>query len=318
MSLRKREKVQKMSRSHGLTALFILALAGAAYSQVADDDALWREFGLAEKSSAKVGKASAAVYRMNDVTGAVAAWEWQRRAEFHACTLEAFCSTDGKQFIVVSANYLVSVNGAVAKAPLDAFLQALPKRRDTSLPAILTFVPRKNLVPNSARYVLGQHSLQSFAAPLAGFNPGFDQGAEAEVADYKTASGEALHLAIFYYPTPEMSRMHFAQFKKLPGVFVKRSGVLVALIFGGASEQQANSLLSRIEYEAKVTWNDVPPPSPIKPLYQLLWNIIYLSGVLVALCLLSGLIYAGMRLYRRRFGTLEDEEAMTTLHLSGD
>jgi hypothetical protein len=25
-----------------------------------------------------------------------------------------------------------------------------------------------------------------------------------------------------------------------------------------------------------------------------------------------------MRLYRRRFGTLEEDEAMTTLHLTGD
>jgi hypothetical protein len=33
---------------------------------------------------------------------------------------------------------------------------------------------------------------------------------------------------------------------------------------------------------------------------------------------MSGLIYAGIRLYRRRFGSLEDEEAMTILHLSGE
>jgi hypothetical protein len=33
---------------------------------------------------------------------------------------------------------------------------------------------------------------------------------------------------------------------------------------------------------------------------------------------LAGLIYAGMRLYRRRFGSLEADEAMTTLHLTED
>jgi len=91
--------------------------------------------------------------------------------------------------------------------------------------------------------------------------------------------------------------------------------VLVALVFGGATDQQANTLLNRIQYEANITWNDIPPPSPIKPLYQLLRDIIFFSGILVALCFVSGLIYAGIRLYRRRFGTLEQEEAMTTLHL---
>jgi hypothetical protein len=38
----------------------------------------------------------------------------------------------------------------------------------------------------------------------------------------------------------------------------------------------------------------------------------------VALCTVAGLIYAGIRRYRRRYGSLEDDEAMTTLHLSGD
>ena len=40
----------------------------------------------------------------------------------------------------------------------------------------------------------------------------------------------------------------------------------------------------------------MPPPSPIKPLYQLLLNIMYLSIIFSAVCLLAGLIYAGMRI----------------------
>ena len=34
--------------------------------------------------------------------------------------------------------------------------------------------------------------------------------------------------------------------------------------------------------------------------------------------LVGGLVYGGMRLYRRRFGSLDAEEAMTTLHLTGE
>jgi hypothetical protein len=289
-----------------------------AAAQIDDNPALWREFGLAAQSTAKIGKADANTYRMKDVTGAIAAWEWQRGPGSKPCSLEPFCSTDGKRSVVVSANYLVAVNGAVAKAALDGFLATLPNRHDTSLPPILTYVPRKNLVPDSARYVLGPESLKSFAPQLSGWKPGFEQGAEAQVAEYKLGAGAPLHLAVFYYPTPEMARIHTADFRRVTGVQVKRSSVLVAVVFGGASDREANALLNQIQFEAKVMWNDIPPPSPIKPLYQLLWNIIYLSGVLVALCFVSGLIYAGIRLYRRRFGTLEDEEAMTTLRLSGD
>jgi hypothetical protein len=53
-------------------------------------------------------------------------------------------------------------------------------------------------------------------------------------------------------------------------------------------------------------------------MYQLLLNIMYMSIALSVLCLVAGLIYAGMRIYRRRYGSLEAEEAMTTLHLTGD
>ncbi len=139
------------------------------------------------------------------------------------------------------------------------------------------------------------------------------------MGEYKVSgSTEPARLALFYYAAPGMARAHTAQFKKMPGAHVKRSGVLVAVVFGNASEQTADTLLSRVEYQAKITWNDTPPPPPIKPLYALLLNIIYASVLLSALCLLGGLIYAGMRIYRRRYGQLEANEAMTTLHLSGD
>jgi hypothetical protein len=167
--------------------------------------------------------------------------------------------------------------------------------------------------------VLGPASLKAFAPELESADPGFNQGAEAQVAEYRLPhSTSPISLALFYYPSPEMARLHTTKFKLLSDAHVKRSGVLVAIVYGGATPVQADTLLSRVEYEAKITWNDTPPPGPIKPLYSLLINIIYLSIILSAICLLAGLMYAGMRIYRRRYGTLESDEAMTTLHLTGE
>ena len=42
-----------------------------------------------------------------------------------------------------------------------------------------------------------------------------------------------------------------------------------------------------------------------------------MSVILSALCLAAGLVYAAIRVYRRRYGTLEADEAMTILNLSG-
>jgi hypothetical protein len=155
MSLWKREEVQEMPRCRGLIRLFLCAASLATVFSYArspgNDDALWREFGLVEKTSATLGSAHVTLYRMKDLTGAVAAWEWRREPAARPCDLETFCSANGKRSVIASANYLLELDGPVAKPRLDAFLQTLPNRRDSSLPAIFTYLPRKNLIPNSRR-----------------------------------------------------------------------------------------------------------------------------------------------------------------------
>lgn len=316
MPLRQRKEIQKMSRRYQLALLVLLF----ATSLVADNEALWREYGLVQTQVSQQGKLSFTTYRMKDLTGALAAWEWLRSAKGRACDLAPFCTADGKETVISDDNYVLAFSGvAPTKPQVDAVLTSLPDKHDTSLPAILTFLPRQGLVPDSARYILGPVSLAAFAPELASANAGFDQGAEAQVAAYKlNSTDQPIHLAIFDYPTPEMARLHSVNFKTLGNVHVKRSDVLVAIVFGPTNEAQADALLSRVQYEAKITWNETPPPSPIKPLYRLLMNIMYASIILCLLALTAGLMYAAMRVYRRKFGTLEADEAMTTLRLTGE
>jgi hypothetical protein len=279
---------------------------------------LWKEYGLVEQSTQVQGKLTATTYRMKDLTGALAAWQSMRLPGSRSCDLAIFCSEDPGRVLVQDGNYVLEFRGIrPTKEQVGASVASLAHKHDSSLPAILTFLPAQGRVANSGRYLLGPVSLRSFAAPLVNAKPGFEQGAEAQVAEYKVGPGAPVPLAVFYYPTPEMARLHAVDFKSSVGPNVKRSGVLVAMVFGNASETEAETLLSRVEYEAKITWNEMPPPSPIRPLYELLANILYISGLVSALCLASGLVYAGMRIYRRRYGTLESDEAMTTLGLRG-
>jgi hypothetical protein len=305
-----------MSRSRGV----IFGCLLLASSLFADDAALWREYGLVRADTVKRPQFTVTTYQMKDSTGALAAWEWQRSERGRPCDLTAFCTEDGKRTIVNDDNYIVVFEGSRPnKEQAQTELKALHNKRGSSLPPILTFLPREGLTPNSARYILGPESLKAFAPELIAAHPGLEEAGEAQVASYRIdKNGAPIRLALFYYPTPGMARAHAADFKRLPNLHIKRSGPLVGIVFSPASDSQADTLLSRVEYAAKITWNETPPPSPIKPLYQLLLNIIYLSLLLTGICLLAGLMYAGMRIYRRRYGTLEGEEAMTTLHLTGD
>lgn len=319
MPVRQWKEIQKMSRRQRLIGLSLLF----ATCVFADDQALWREFGLVDTQSLKQGTRTITAYQMKDPTGALAAWQWQRTPDDHACAISSFCAQNAARTLINEDNYLLVMDGPpLNRVQLDNTLNALPNKRDTSLPAILTFVPRNGLVPNSSRYILGPESLRAFAPELGRTKAGFGESAEAQTAEYEvkdTADKKArARLAVFYYATPEMARLHAQEFKLLPNIHIKRSGVLVAMVLAGASDAQADTLLSRIEYEARITLNEEPPPNPIKPLYQLLLNIIYMSAGLSLLALLGGLVYGAMRLYRRRYGTLEAEEAMTTLHLTGE
>jgi hypothetical protein len=306
-----------MSRSRSLIIACVLLAFPLLGNSPAEKD-LWGEYGLAATQVLQTGADHLTAYRMKDPTGAVAAWEWLRTANARHCSLGAFCSAEPNRTIVAAENYVLVFEGPRPDAAqFQSVFESLPGRRDQALSSLLNFLPSQGLVPNSARYVLGPASLQAFAPELAGTNPGFPEGAEAQVAAYRVANDpHPVHLALFYYPSPAMARLHMAAFEKLPGAYVKRSGVLIGVVFGTATPAQAQELLSRVQYEAKIVWDQVPPPSPVKPLIRLLLNIIYFCILLAALCIMAGLMYAGMRLYRRRFGTLEQDEAMTTLHLS--
>jgi hypothetical protein len=302
-----------MSRSRGLISA--LVLFSAASIGFAADPATFPEYEVVHSVNGHVGAVAYTYWQSKDLTGALGLWEASRQTGDKSCSAAPFCTVtraaDGPRTVILDDSYVISFAGTPTQAQVDSVLATLPGKKETSLPAILTFVPHTGLVPGSARYILGPASFQAYAPELNAVQPGFEEGAEAQVADYGHAK-----LALFYYPTPEMARLHSIGFKSLGNVFVKRSGVLVAIVYGNVSQQQADTLLSRVEYEAKITWNEHVPQSPIKPVYELLLNILILSGIIVALCLAGGLMYGGTRIYRRRYGQLESEEAMTTLRLT--
>jgi Family of unknown function (DUF6599) len=339
--LRQRQEIQEMSRS--LVLVLTLGLGAGIAASAADllparlgsfvrgsshdvappDPSVFAEFGFVSSESAEyrgaAGKGTITAYRMRDTTGAFAAWDWLRTANSHHCAYAEHCAQDGKRYMLLTSNYVVEFENIVPNPTAWKQLEtSLPGKRPGDLPPVLSFVPINNLVPNSSRYILGPESLRAVAPELLEAKPGFSsEGAEAHYSAYKLG-GAVVKLALFDYASPEMARLHVIDFKGIPGAVAKRSGVLVAVVLPGAPEKQAQELLDQIQYRAKILWNEPPPPSPLPPLYRLLVNIVILSAILSALALAAGLIYAAMRIYRRRYGTLDEEEAMTTLRLSGD
>ena len=137
-------------------------------------------------------------------------------------------------------------------------------------------------------------------------------GTEGMAARYRASKGE-LTLAVFSYPTPQIARQQASAFEGIPQASVKRSGPLVAIALPaeGASQPdaaEAKKLLSEVNYQASVSWNE-PLPLIITPqtAAQMVLGILTLAGIVLGFCLASGLAFAAIRVVARRFGYSDAE-----------
>ena len=258
---------------------------------------IWKEYGLQAAERADYGGFRATAYRFKDTTGAFAAAQW-----LQATTL---------------GNYVVSCAGKCP--PTGQLKEWLAASKPTGLsraayPSLDNYLPPKNLMAGSKRYIYGPAALAQFEPRIPASAVAFDFSTEGQLAKYRTPKGEAT-LAIFSYPTPMMARQQLAELQKVSGAAAKRTGALVAVVF--APDQTAEALLSQINYQASISMDQVPP-LVLRPesAAKMLLAIISLAGVVVVFCALSGLAFGLIRVLARKFGHLGANDAMITLHLA--
>src|SRR4051794_33246732 len=97
-----------MLRCSRLVSLSILFFAGLLNASDAD---VWKEYGLVHSETVHRGNQTVTSYQLKDLTGAIAAFEWQRPPHADNCQLASFCAQDEQQTIVSDANYIVKYEG---------------------------------------------------------------------------------------------------------------------------------------------------------------------------------------------------------------
>ncbi len=151
-----------------LPLLFPLLLSGGilpqfigTYKQVAvtpltpDNRAVWNEYGLqaAERSTYEVNgkKLSVDAYRLQDSTGALAAWQWKRPANSHAADakmedLSKLTAIAGATEAIALGNHLVIFDGYLP-TPEEAanVFRSLPNQQSGPLPTLPSHVPDTGL-----------------------------------------------------------------------------------------------------------------------------------------------------------------------------
>jgi hypothetical protein len=290
----------------------------AASKPVLTDNALWDEYGLRESESASYengsAKFTATAWRMQDSTGALAAYDWQRPSQSEPSKLATLAAETADSLVLVHGNYVLSFSGYKPTTPeLDPIVVSLRNVDTTALPTLIGYLPTRDLAPGSERYITGPASLRKFNAGIPPSVAAFHLGAEAQLGVFHSPKGDMV-LTIFDYPTPQIAVLQAASLGKIPGADVKRSGPLVAIILSPPDPDAAERLLAQVRYRAEVTLAE-RVPTLRDNIGNLVVNAFVLTGLLLAFCLVSGLAVGGSRVFLRRFRKGEEPEAVIALHL---
>jgi hypothetical protein len=283
------------------------------------DKAVWDEYGLAEAEQAEYTSGaqsfSAVAYRLKDSTGALAAFQWQRPAGAAPSHVAPLAVETQNSVLFAFHNYLFRLEGRKPKAAeLVPVYSQLPRLDQSSLPVLPGYLPAGNVVPNSERYVLGPASLERFEPRISPSVAAFHLGTEAQLARFQTQGGET-GLAIFSYPTPNFARERAIEFSKIPGAMVKRSGPLLAVVLAPPNADEAERLLSKVRYQATITWSQYVP-SRRDNIGDLILNVFTLTGVLLLFCTAAGLVFGGFKVFARRYlKRWGGDEAMIQLNI---
>jgi len=197
----------------------------------------------------------------------------------------------------------------------------LPRLNGSSgnLPGFIQYMPRRNYIANTQKYVMGPAALAALSAPVPAELVDFDASSEVSLGRYSTDSGEAT-LMLISYPTPQLAAAHYqriaaahsAQGQEKPQegvstttcvgeVCLKRTGTIIAIASGPASTSDAKSLLGSVNWEANVTWNTPTEDAQVKDLYVLIRNILVLCALLAGLAIVAGVAFGGVRILMKKY-----------------
>lgn len=290
--------------------------------------AVLKEYGFTDFSSATYTrddgrKLTLHAARFADASGAYGAFTYYKQPEMLNEKIGDQASSLNNRVLFYRGNVLVdalfdklSVMSAAELRELASDIP-LPQGGAGNLPSLPTYLPKQSYVKNTAKYILGATTLDKIGSPLSAELVDFAAGAEVVQGTYESSGGEAT-LVLISYPTPQIAAEHLrkidaahtpgAQPAGSPspvevGTFTdKRSGPLVAIAAGPFSQSEAKSLLASVHYDADVTWNENTFFDKKNNLANLLWNVILLCGAIMALTLVAGLAFGGLRVLLQRLG----------------
>jgi hypothetical protein len=218
---------------------------------------------------------------------------------------------------------------AMSAAELRELAEALPKPGGSiaNLPGLPAYLPKESYLKNTAKYVVGPLALEANGAPLPVKYVDFSKGAEVVLGGYNL-SGTQATLMLISYPTPQIAATELKQIELAQQahqldsiVTAKRTGPILVLASGSISSGDAKSLVSDVNYDADITWNERTNFTRRDNAANLIVGVILLAAIVCGISIVAGIAFGGFRVAIKRllpgkvFDRPEDVEFIS-LHLS--
>jgi hypothetical protein len=260
--------------------------------------------------------------RFADASGAFGAYSFYLQPEMAKGEIGDQAATLGHRVLFYCGHVLVdaqlSQESAMSAAQLRELAGLLPRPGGNAgnLPSFIQYLPPRGYVANTQKYVMGPAALAALAPPVSADLVDFDASAEVTLGRYSTSNGEET-LMLISYPTNQLAADHLrridaahqlgqphagiATIESAGSFHAKRTGPILVVASGPASDRDAKSLLDMVNYEASVTWNQATDQHEVRELYLLILNVVILCAILGGLAIVAGVAFGGFRILMKRW-----------------
>ncbi len=294
-----------------------------------------REYGFTDFETATYAKddrkLTVKAARFQDATGAYGAFTFYRSPNMKTESVSIMAASDNNRILFFRDDVLVMADfdqiTAMSGGELRELASNLPSKGGTAvtLPTLPTYLPRGEIVPNSAKLIEGPAGLAAVNAPISESVVDFSKQPEILIGKYAKSGADA-DVILISYPTMQIAgdrlRVIEAANPQQEGTtFVaKRTGPLVAIVKGKIPESDAKSLLARVNYEANVTWNENTGLGKRDNIGNLVIAASILAGIIFLISAGTGALFGFGRVILQRafpntFRNQTDEAAFIKLDL---
>ncbi len=245
--------------------------------------------------------------QFKDATGAYGAFTFYRQPAMKSEQIGTKAASANNRILFFRSNLLIDANfdrvtemSAAELRELAGMLPAVKGSAD-NLPSLPQYLPKKDAVENSARYILGPQALMAVKSPLTAEQIDFKVEPEVLSQDYTSKDGP-LTLTVLDYPTPQIAAERLRALQpNSTTMLVRRSGPLLAVVTGTIGSDEAQALLNSVNYEAEVTWNEQTSVSKRDNIGNLIVAVFALIGIILLVSFIFGVFFGGVRLVLRKF-----------------